>query len=51
MSQEITTFSHAFELLSDGLIKDKKRASKIFMYLSFFSIALLIGAILLPFMA
>ena len=34
-----------------GIIKDKKRASKIFMYLSFFSIALLIGAILLPFMA
>lgn len=24
MSQEITTFSHAFELLSDGLVKDKK---------------------------
>ena len=24
MSQEITTFAHAFELLSDGLVKDKK---------------------------
>ncbi len=34
-----------------GLIKNKKRASKIFIYLSFFSVALLIGAILLPFMA
>lgn len=34
-----------------GMVKNKKRASKIFMYLSFFSIALLIGAILLPFMA
>ncbi|RZD32123.1 MAG: hypothetical protein CXT77_00865 [uncultured DHVE6 group euryarchaeote] len=42
------------KMLHDGLfgiVKNKKRASKIFMYLSFFSIALLIGAILLPFIA
>jgi len=42
------------KMLKDGIsavIKDKKRANKVFMYLSLFSTGVLIGAILLPFLA
>ena len=41
------------KMLKDGIsavIKDKKRANKVFMYLSLLSTGVLIGAILLPFM-
>jgi hypothetical protein len=41
-------------MMKDGIlavIKDKKRANKVFMYLSLLSTGVLIGAILLPFLA